>query len=124
MLLRLRRSRLSRTTVKFVGVAPETDSSPVWMFSTPTLKGPTQPDSRPHRHALSVLQTDATTIEKERGLASRVWTKRRDAPERQRPDVLEEEFTLLREEQTEPGQIDLLLVRFHLSEVGIDRQVL
>ena len=37
--------------------------------------------------------------------------------------VLQEERPLLGEEERKPGQVHLLLVRLHLSEVGVDRQV-
>ena len=37
--------------------------------------------------------------------------------------VLEKEVALLREEQTEASQVDLLLVRLHLREVAVERHV-
>ena len=39
------------------------------------------------------------------------------------PEALEEEVALLREEQVEPRQVDLLLVNFDLREVGVDREI-
>ena len=48
MVLRRRMSRLTRTTVKLVGLGPRRpSSSPVWMFITPTPYCPTLPVSRP-----------------------------------------------------------------------------
>ena len=47
MLLRRKMSRFSRTTVKFVGSAPDTTSSSVWMFNRPTSYAPIFPVTRP-----------------------------------------------------------------------------
>ena len=44
-------------------------------------------------------------------------------PELKELRVLEEERTLLGEEQREARQVDLLLVGFDLGEVGVDRQI-
>ena len=46
-LLRRSRSRLRRTTEKFVACAAASGASPVWMFSRPTLNAPTRPVIRP-----------------------------------------------------------------------------
>ena len=45
------------------------------------------------------------------------------AGKRERAEAFEEEVALLREEQVEARQVDLLLVDFDLREVGVDRQV-
>ena len=45
------------------------------------------------------------------------------AAEREQALVLEEELALLGKEQAEPGEVHLLLVGFHLGEVGLQREV-
>ena len=45
------------------------------------------------------------------------------APDREQPAVLEEERPLLREQQVEAGQVDLLFVDFDLREVGVVGEV-
>ena len=47
----------------------------------------------------------------------------RHAAERERALVLQEEVAFLRKEQIESREVDLLLVRLDLREVGVDRQV-
>ena len=45
------------------------------------------------------------------------------APDREEPRVLEEKGTLLREEQAEAREVDLLVVHLHLREVRVVRRV-
>jgi hypothetical protein len=47
----------------------------------------------------------------------------RHAAKRERPLVLEEEVALLRKEEAEPCEVDLLFIGLDLREVGVDREV-
>ena len=52
--------------------------------------------------------------------AARLALVARDVAKIEDAGVLEKELALLREEQTELGEIDLLFVGFGLREVGVD----
>ena len=94
---------------------------------------PGQPPAAVERHLRDLVQPDAAAVEHDRRVAAAAADEAavevaagavdRHAAERERALVLEEELALLRKEQTEPRQVDLLLVGFDLREVGVDGQV-
>ena len=76
------------------------------------------------------LEADAATVEQRR----RVTHAEHAAPgyatgpkatsrELKNATTLQEELSLLRKEQVEPGQVDLLLVDLHLGEIGVHGEV-
>ena len=81
-----------------------------------------QPRAADDRHRLARgRQADATT-EEQIGLHLR-RRERRPGAHREEVRVLEEEVALLREEEAEAREVDLLVVDFHLGEVGVEREI-
>ena len=89
-----------------------------------------QPRAAGNRHLLAVVAVRPMRRLKNSSMSSsgglnrelRGWF-RGDVAEVEDAGVLEEELALLREEQAELRQVDLLLVGFGLREVGIDGDV-
>ena len=79
----------------------------------PDLAG--QPAAAPDVDALAVVADADAPAEEQLELAR--------LPHREEPRVLEKEGPLLREEQVEPVEVDLLVVHLDLREVGVVRQV-
>ena len=112
--------------VKVVAGVADTGSAPVRMVSAPTLNAPIRPVSRPptlRRHLPAVLEPDAAAVEQDRGAAPATEQAGPGAPEGEQPLIFEEELALLGEEEAETREVDLLLVRFHLREVGVEGHV-
>ena len=86
---------------------------------------PRQPPSSLDGNDTALVEADPPAVE-QRGRVTR--TESTGASERECALVLDEEVTLLRKEQAESGQVDLLLVGLHLRKIGvvgeIGRQVL
>ena len=125
-LLRRRMSRLTRTTEKFVDRAATAGSSPVWMFSSAeavAADAAGQAAADIDRNRTPALEADAPAVEEDRRIAAGVLAGRLHAAERERALVLQEELALLREEQAEARQVDLLLIGLDLREVGVDREI-
>ena len=79
----------------------------------PDLSG--QPTAADNRNLLAaVTETDATAKED---------VDRPLLPDGKQPGVLEKEWPLLRKEQGEPVEVDLLVVYLHLCEIGVVGQV-
>src|SRR5258705_8440634 len=75
--------------------------------------------ARAHRHGLAAAQANLAAEEKDRHLGRRPAASAladRGAAELEDPFALEEEITLLRKEQAEAGEIDLLRVFLDLRE--------
>ena len=62
-------------------------------------------------------------MEQNRRVARRCRIAGRGAAEGEDSLILEKELTLFRKEQTEPGEVDLLLVGFDLREIGVVGEV-
>ena len=75
------------------------------------------------RHGAALFEPDAPAVEQDRHLVRAPPTCRRRAAERERARVLEEELALLREEEAEAREVDLLLVGLDLGEVGVVGEV-
>ena len=71
------------------------------------------------RHLPPLVQANPPAVEQHRGVAP----PPRRAAEAERALVLEKELALLGEEQAETREVNLLLVRLDLGEVGIDGDV-
>src|SRR5207244_3299639 len=69
------------------------------------------------RNLTSVLEADSPAVEQCRRIAAGPSSEIEDAL------VLQEEIALLRKEEAEAGEVDLLLIRFDLCEVGVVGQV-
>ncbi len=127
-----RMSRRARSAVKLVdGLA---SFSRCWMFSAPTDQPPTRPVRRvPASSGIAspvgdrpicrlkkkIMSCDAFWRPPPRAAATAGVAR----PELEHAGVLEEEVALLREEQVEARQVDLLLVGLDLREVGVDGEV-
>ena len=83
------------------------------MFTPPRLAGQTRAAANRQQRAV-VADADAAAEEQ-------IDLTR--APDREQPAVLEEERPLLREQQVEARQVDLLFVDFDLREVGVVGEV-
>jgi hypothetical protein len=94
MLLRLKISRRTRSTEKFVEACRSTRSSFVWMFTAPIEYFPARPASRPPARIGTGCPLSSMPMRRLKNGKGR-------------------------EEQTEPRQIHLLLVVFDLREVGV-----
>ena len=110
-------SRETRTTAKLLagaGVSPVR----VCMSRRPTLKPPSLPDRRapPAIGTTSPAEPDPDPAREEELHLAR-------GAERELPRVLEEEGPLLRVEEAEAVEVDLLLVDLDLREVGVHRGV-
>ena len=70
---------------------------------------------------MALLQTDAPAVEDQRG--RRAAEPAAPFPELEDSRPLQKKAALFRKEQAEAGEVDLLLVGLHLSEVGPVRQV-
>ena len=76
----------------------------------------------PQRNRADVVEADAAAEEQIRRVAGSRCQAGAGAPgEGEHAEILEEEIALLGKEQVEPRQVDLLLVDFHLREVGVER---
>ena len=70
------------------------------------------------------MQADPPAVEQDRRVADAgELAGARLAAEGEHTLVLQEEFPLLGEEEREPRQVDLLLIRLHLGEVGVHGEV-
>ena len=79
-----------------------------------------QPSTRPNRHHPRALQPDLAAEEQGGQPAAEVPAA---LGEVEVAPTLQEELALLREEQAEPRQVDLLLVHLDLGEVGVEGEV-
>ena len=105
----------------------ETDSSPVWMFISADaeladLAG--EAAAGIDRDDAAAVQADAPAVEqRRRAVAVPLLPSGAAAAEVEDAAPFEEEVALLREEEAEARQVDLLLVDLDLREVGVDRDV-
>ena len=124
MLLRRRMSRLTRTTEKFVA---ERRAAGVVAGADVEHADDSRPDAAGQAAARRIgtgrpaFEADAAAEEQDRRVAVAVARPRPVAAEIEDALALEEELALLREEQAEAREVDLLLVVFDLREVGVVR---
>ena len=115
-------SRWTRATMTLLAASARAPVSglkaaSVCMFMRPMFVEPTFPESR----APPTIPTGCPAFRPIRRLKKRSTSLGR--PELEGGGVLEEEGPLFGEEEREAGQVDLLVVRLHLGEVGVRGQV-
>ena len=120
-------SRFARNTAKFAGstvcgrVVAGVDVEKT-VGEPARLAG--HPCADPQRDGANVVEADAAAEEQIRRIAGSRRQAGAGAPgEGEHAEILEEEIALLGKEQVEPRQVDLLLVDFHLREVGVEGEV-